>query len=154
MKKYCLLFVLIIHCIGAIGQVKQLTICKNKKVKLTYKQGQVITLSTNKNDTLSGIIYLIDEEYIYLNKDQEIAINDIAVIHPLFKPNFSFYKPENVKDWVNMLVLSFATIMLSPTDLYNLWMPNAQQQVQLSKKQRRLNKKKWVIGTKFKLKVR
>lgn len=132
------------------AQFKSLAICKDNKTKMIYKQGQVITLSTKQNDTISGVIYLIDEEAIYLNQDKEVALKDIRVVHPIFKPKFSFYKPETVREWVNMAVLSLATLALgSPDALYQLWMPNAQQQANLTNKQRRLNKKEWRIGSKY-----
>lgn len=145
---------MLLNAVFSFAQLKTITICKGEKTKMVYKQGQVINLSTKQNDTISGVIYLIDEEYIYLNQDKEIAIKDISVVYPYFKPKFSFYKPQNVKDWIDMAVLSLATFALGdPIALYDLWMPNAKQQALLTRKQRRLNQRQWQIGNKFKLRV-
>lgn len=154
MPKLLHLTYFIFLCSFCHAQFKTISIYKNEKLKLTYKQGQVITISTKQNDTISGVIYLIDEEYIYLNQDKEVAIKDITVIHPFFKPNFGFYKPKNAKEWVEILLISFAiTIVGDPRDIYLLWTENNQQQAQLTRKQRRLNQKQWAIGNKYKLRV-
>lgn len=134
---------------------EKLIITKGFTTKMIYKQSQKISFLTKDNKSYQGTIFLVTQDSIYLDFfEKAAAIKDIVIIKPAFTPNFSLYKTSSLKEIVLGTIVSL--FMLSSGDIenfMNIWMPQAVQDENLTPKQKRLNKKSWKIGSKYKIVV-
>lgn len=144
---------LILFTQTANAQTK-LKIVKGIKTQLEYKQGDFISLkSRNETKINSGIIYLVTPDSLYLNNyTLNVSLQDIIQVLPIFKPNFKIYQPSDFKEWLVGIFMSvMALTTFSYDEFRDMWFPNATDNINLSSKERKLRKKTFNIGSKFKL---
>lgn len=130
-----------------------LKILKGLDVQLEYKQGHLITLQTKDGIITKGIIYLVETDSIYLdNYTKNVALKDIVAILPIFNPNFETHKPSGFTEWFIGIYMSvMALISFDYGSLRQMWLPNTYDHANLTNKQKRMRKKTFTIGGKYKL---
>ena len=153
MKYKLLFFAVVFICCSFCKAQTTLQIVKGSKTEITYKQGQQISVVNRDGITSTGLIYLVTQDSLYLNNyTTNIALKDIVQILPFFKPNFDSYKPSGLNEWfVGMYMSLMALFSFSYTELKEMWLPNSIDDRNLTKKERRLRRKTFNIGGKYKL---
>jgi hypothetical protein len=158
MKTMHILIVIICFATTTNAQYKKLSIQKKEKEKYAYTLTNSITLQTQDGRLHKGRIDYITEDSLFLNIFDKVAIKDIQAIEPVFVSSIKFRRMDFpqwlIATMVTTLALTITTTMnpFGVLDIPEIFIDRNVQSENLTRKERRLQRKRWLMNE-YKLEV-